>query len=155
MHNRLAYPLQYSIAYRNILSLFFSPSTCLLLCVHSGGGRDVLHQWRSQYVANRATAPRTAKGHFCKSCKSDEILEGRGEGVGWLSLCLLPNSTTRTRPDRTRPDKVRERCRRPARTQRTSSETRVYDEVWSGPSNGIWLLSSTSTGLSMCGRLSL
>jgi len=31
--------------------------------------------------------PQTAKGHFCKSCKSDESFEAVREGVGWLSHC--------------------------------------------------------------------
>jgi len=48
---------------------------------------------------------------------------------------LVPNSTTRTAPTRQSPS-----CRRPARTQRTLSETRVSDKVWSGPLSGIWTL---------------
>jgi len=50
--------------------------------------------------------------------------------------------TDRTGLDRVGPDQTSPRtCRRPARTQRNSSETRVSDKVWSGPPSGIQTLS--------------
>jgi len=50
------------------------------------------------------TAPWAAKGHFCKSCKSDEILEGRGDEAGSHSAyCQIPLHV----PDRTGPDQTK------------------------------------------------
>ena len=58
--------------------------------------------------------------------------------------CLRLNSTTRVRPDPTRPARTRTDphglCRRPARTQRSFSETRAAKKsvrVRSGPCSGI------------------
>jgi len=49
---------------------------------------------------------------------------------------LAPPSAKFHYTDRTRPDSP-QTCRRHAWTQRTLSETRVSDKVWSGPSSGI------------------
>ena len=43
-----------------------------------------------------------------------------------IDVQFVPNSTTRTRPDQTRPDKVRGLCRKPARTRRPRSPTKIF-----------------------------
>ena len=43
-----------------------------------------------------------------------------------VDVQLVPNSTTRTRPDQTRPDEVRGLCRKPAWTRRSGSPTKIF-----------------------------